>query len=428
MANPTSPAPDPGNHSLPPARAWLYLGTLILGYIGVYACRKNLSVAIPSLQADFKVSRSEIGVIASYSTIAYAVGKFVFGPLVDRFGGRISFLLSLGCVAVFAAAGAFSGSIASLTLLYSLNRFTGAAAWGAMVKQVPDWFPTQKLPFAMAALSLSFVFGGVIATLLAGQIAHLTGNNWHMVMGLPSILLLALIGIAALILPNATAPTHSAATPSASRFEFSKVPSLFAVRQFWVVCALSFTLTLLRETFNTWTVDFFLTEGGKEMSSRIAAFLSTPFDLIGALGILFIGWLFGRIQPATRSKGLFVILSLLAAMLYFLPYFFKSGLWVISIAIAMIGFLTYGPYSLLSGILAVEIKGKSFVSTVACIVDGVGYAAGFLAGKQFGRIVDKGGYKLGFELLAILAAVSAVLCLFLYPGNRSNSNDSNQTA
>jgi hypothetical protein len=37
-----------------------------------------------------------------------------------------------------------------------------------------------------------------------------------------------------------------------------------------------------------------------------------------------------------------------------------------------------------------------------------------LSGQQFGRILDLGGYRLGFTCLAALAAISAVLCLFLY--------------
>jgi sugar phosphate permease len=82
--------------------------------------------------------------------------------------------------------------------------------------------------------------------------------------------------------------------------------------------------------------------------------------------------------------------------------------------VGAIGFLVYGPYSLLAGALSVEIRGKEYVATVAGMVDGTGYLGGFLAGQQFGRLLDVGGYGLGFDCLAGLAAVSAVLSLFLY--------------
>jgi sugar phosphate permease len=422
MKTPTRP---PASAGLPAGsvnrlhRPHLWLGTLVAGYIGVYLCRKNLSVAVPMLQADFGINRADIGKVASYSTIAYAVGKFIFGPVVDKLGGRAGFLVSLLAVAVLGAIGAFAPSLALLTVAYSANRLAGSAAWPAMVKLVPDWFGDKKMPLAMAVLSLSFVFGGVCATLFAGQIAEWSGNNWHMVMGAPSVVLLVILAVAWFVLPvrlPAQPPRPDGNNPEArSGFQFRQVFQLAGIRQFWIVCCLSFTLTLLRETFNTWTVDFFKTEGGPEISNRIAAFLSTPFDALGAVGIITLGWAFGRLGKQARSRLLVVILLVLTALIYSLPSLFHHSLWTTTIAVGAIGFLAYGPYSLLAGILSVEIKGRDYVATVSGLVDGVGYLAGILAGQQFGRLVDYGGYRLGFHALSILAFISAFLCLFLYP-------------
>jgi len=158
----------------------------------------------------------------------------------------------------------------------------------------------------------------------------------------------------------------------------------------------------------------FQTTGGAEISNQIAAFLSTPFDAFGALGILCLGWVFGRIGPVTRMGLLFVILGVLAVLVLILPNLASKNIWLATIGVAGIGFLAYGPYSLLAGVLAVEVRGKDHVATAAGIFDGVGYFAAILSGQQFGRILDVGGYRLAFNCLAILAAVSAFLCLFLY--------------
>ncbi|MGE4181905.1 MAG: hypothetical protein AB7J34_18935, partial [Limisphaerales bacterium] len=198
-------------------------------------------------------------------------------------------------------------------------------------------------------------------------------------------------------------------------FQWSQVADLFRTRQFWVVCALSFTLTLLRETFNTWTVDFFKTEGGPDVSNRIAAFLSTPFDACGALGILLLGWVFGRVTPTMRRGLLFLILAVLGGVLFLLPSLARQGLVAATAAVGLVGFLTYGPYSLLAGVLSLEIRGREYVASVAGLVDAAGYLAAVLAGAQFGRLLDVGGYALAFPCLAFFALISAVLCLFLYP-------------
>jgi sugar phosphate permease len=251
--------------------------------------------------------------------------------------------------------------------------------------------------------------------LLAGEIAAWSSDNWRVVMGAPSAVLLGIIVVNWLILPKKSPADPSCPEGKRGGFVRDQIMVLLKIRQFWIVCALSFALTLMRETFNTWTVDFFRSQVGPEMPNRMAAFMATPFDALGAVGIVTLGWVFGRIGQIFRNRLLFGILLVLTLLLYFLPSFFKQGLWLPTVAVALIGFLGYGPYSLLAGVLSVEIRGKEHVATVAGIVDGVGYVASILAGQPFGHIVDMGGYQLGFKCLAVLTLVSAVLCLFLYP-------------
>lgn len=399
---------------LTPLRSIGLLGCVMMGYIGIYLCRKNLSVAMPMIQTGFGVTKAQAGIIASYSTVAYAAGKIFFGPVIDRFGGRLCFLWSLAGVAAFGALGAFAPSLGLLAVAYSLNRFAGSAGWGSMVKQVPGWFPPRHLALALAVLSLSFVFGGVCALILAGRIAALSGNNWHAVMGLPSLVLLAILLICFFVLPKNPQPvgtgTKGEALPD-SRWQ--RLRDLAGTPQFWVVCSLSFMLTITRETFNTWTVDFFKTEGGPEMTNQIAAFLSTPYDAAGAVGILLLGWLFDRVTGRKRAWMLFCTLALLAALIFELPALSHAGRWQAVTAVGVIGFLSYGPYSLLAGILSLEIRGPAYVATVAGCVDASGYLAGVISGYFFGRILDTGGYRLGFQFLAAMTLLAALLCLLL---------------
>lgn len=400
----------------PPARAYLFLGTLVVAYIGVYLCRKNLSVAVPLLQTTWGLNKEEVGTINSVSTVAYACGKFFFGPITDRIGGRASLLSSMSLVALFGALGAFAPSLSALIVLYSVNRLFGSASWGATLKLVPEWFGPAKLPLACGLLSLSFVFGGALAVSFAGLIAGLTHDSWPAVLGLPSIVLVLLVGLAWWILPRPTKRNEPAAAACAktSTYSLSRTLELFVERKFLVVIALSFTLTLLRETFNFWTVDFIRTEGGAQVSSKLAAFLSTPFDLCGAVGIVLMGWVFGRLRPMGRQRLLVVILGSLSLLLAFLPELFHFGLWVLAAGVGLIGFLVYGPYSLLGGVLSVEVRGKEFAATVSGLVDGTGYIAGILSGIVFGKLLMIGGYHLGFEAMAGLTLVSAILCCFLY--------------
>jgi sugar phosphate permease len=235
-----------------------------------------------------------------------------------------------------------------------------------------------------------------------------------MVMGLPSLVLVALLLIMWRILPN-DAPSGKSKS-GGSGFDFSYLARLVKLPQLWVLCALAFSLYIMRETFNDWTVDFFKTQGGASMSNQVAALLSTPFDAAGAVGIILLGWLFDRVTGRRRTVLLFVTLALLAALIYLLPSLYRLGLWQVETAIGLIGFLSYGPYSLLAGVLAVEIGGRAGVGTVAGLVDSSGYVGTIFAGHLFGRLLDFGGYNLGFHALALVTLAAAFLCIGLKSG------------
>src|SRR6266542_856878 len=137
--------------------AWGVVTALVIGYIGIYLCRKNLSVALPLLQDAWHVGKAQVGIIASASTIAYAVGKLLNGALVDRIGGRAGFLLALLGVALFGIAGALSPGLGALTLFYSLNRYAGSAGWGSMVKLMPTWFHPARMATVIGILSMGYI-------------------------------------------------------------------------------------------------------------------------------------------------------------------------------------------------------------------------------------------------------------------------------
>jgi sugar phosphate permease len=402
-------------------RGWGVIATLALGYVGIYLCRKNLTVATPMLQTAFGATKAEVGTVASIGTLAYAAGKVVNGPLVDAVGGRRGFLVAIVLVAIFGALGALMPGITLLAITYGLSRFAGAAGWGGMLKLVPTWFPPQRSGTVVGVLSLSYVLGGVLATLLARQIVSL-GGSWRAVMGLPSILTLGIAVLAAAFVragprTDGEAP-RGAATREASAARTSRLDDVLGLlksTQFLVTCALSFTVTLMRESFNTWSVDFLLAmqKGAGDKSLSSASLQSIGFDLAGLVSILLAGVAYDRVGPGRRRWLMFGSLALLAGVLAVLPAASKGDPLVGTALVGAAGLLVYGPYSLLAGTLAVENGGAKLAATAAGIIDGVGYVAGALAGVLLGRLLDMGGYGLGFGVLAAITAVSALIALAL---------------
>ena len=325
-----------------------YLAVVIVGYIGIYLCRKNLGVAVPLIQEDLGVDKQAIGVVASISTIAYAVGKVFWGPLVDRIGGRIGFLTSMTLVALFCGLGGFAPSLGALIWIYSLNRFAGSGGWSGMIKQMPDWFPLNTMGKAMAVLSLSFVVGGICAAFLAGQIAVWSDGDWRWVMGGPAIALALIIGVAAALLPRTSTTTPQLESQGPDEKEKPKdsisLASLFTNRAFYVVCGLSFTLTLMRETFSTWSVDFLETLRTGDVtpeSVNQSARLSALFDAWGFVGILLMGLVYDFLGLKAKRLTLAGLLGALAFTLLSLDSIGRNmGVVTAAWVIGGVGFLS----------------------------------------------------------------------------------------
>jgi MFS transporter, OPA family, glycerol-3-phosphate transporter len=381
------------------------LGTLFLGYVGIYLCRKNLAVAIDPLKVAFEASSAAVGTISSVSEVTYAAGKFLLGPPTDRIGGRAAFLIAMAGAMVFGGLGGLVPGLGLLIVVYGINRFFGAAGWMAMMKTVPTWYPPDKATRPITFLSLSYALGGVAATLVAQQLIF---GGWRVIMGGPALVTAGLFVVCCVFIRNgprvAQQKTHDSGTIALAR-DLLKQP------RFLIVLALSFTITLLRQAFNTWSVVFLKDVGGGTLG--VAALKSIGFDLAGALSILLMGIAYDRIRA--RARGWFIagIMALLAVVIAVLPAATRASPVLGPTLVAAVGFLVYGPYSLLAGVLAVESGGARMAATAAGLTDGIGYLGGILAGTALGALFDRGGYSLGFGALAIVAAVSAVLALGL---------------
>lgn len=416
-------------------RAYLGLVALILGYIGIYLCRKNFGVAIEGIREEFSASNTTIALIGSVSTLAYAFGKIAWGPIVDSLGGKKGVLASILLVCLFGALGGVAPTVTTLLVIYSLNRFSGSGAWGGMVKSTASWFPSSMLGWAMGLLSLSFVFGGAIAVLIAGAISEIT-NSWRWVMGAPACLTLLALLLCRVLVPDDTSASEESECEGLKLKEgnkqglvgqllaYLKSPEfrhLFRERRFWIVCGLSFVLTMMRETFNTWTYDF-LTVEGVGSSKIVRAVTSSAFDFSGGLGILAMGWAYDRLNDFWRRWVLVVLLGLLSVLLFFLNDIAGYSVAAAALGVGAVGILIYGPYSLLAGVFAIEVGGEARAATTAGWVDALGYIGAAIAGVAFGAVLDQGGYGLGFKALAFVTMIASFLCLFVGDDGRSKKS------
>jgi MFS transporter, OPA family, glycerol-3-phosphate transporter len=275
---------------------------LLLGYTGYYVCRSNLSVATPALISEFAgrgVDRQAIGAVSSTGVFFYAVGKLVTGVFGDFAGGRTMFLAGLfGSVVATVIFGAGTG-LGVFLAAWGLNRFVQSAGWSGLVKVASHWFSAKQYGSVMAVLSLSFLFGDAVARYILGAFLS-NGATWRMVFMIAAAIL-TVIGLVDLLVLRSSPRDVGCLEPDVSTTNVYGlagaegaptslrdllVPYLTAV-PFWLVCAISCGLTLIREAFNAWIPAYLVDVHGLPVGR--AAQYSSLFPFIGGLSTLAAG-------------------------------------------------------------------------------------------------------------------------------------------
>ena len=340
------------------------VGTLLVGYAGYYLCRSNLSVAANLLIADFKsdgFGNEQLGMISSFGIAFYTLGKLFNGVLCDFLGGRRMFLFGMvGSVACTVWFGIAEGT-AFFVAIWSLNRLVQSMGWGALVKVAARWFPVQHHGTIMGVLALSYLFGDTLSRVFLGQLIA-AGVTWRGLFFISAAVLATIALISSLTLkasPGDVGHSEPHANPHNVFGSAGNQPTPLNLREllapyakspsFWLVCIISFGLTLIRETFNFWT-PVYLKEIAR-VDDATAATVSSLVPLAGGLSVLAAGWLTDRIAGGSRGKVMFPALALLAIPLIVLSQLPSDpGVFLPIALICATMFLMIGPYSFLTGV------------------------------------------------------------------------------
>jgi OPA family glycerol-3-phosphate transporter-like MFS transporter len=399
---------------------------LLLGYTGYYVCRSNLSIAAVPLSAEFGLTKAALGRIGSVGLLAYAIGKVVLGMACDFVGGRRIFLLgmlgSVGFTVLFAAAPSLFGAQAAGALflvIWLLNRFVQSPGWGAVVKVSSRWFPIAQHGRVMAILSLSYLFGDVVARQFLGELLSL-GLGWRAMFYIAAATL-AVIALATWVLLKPSPAAIGLPEPIANPDNFfgpggqsERPQNLFellepfvASASFWLICLISIGLTLIRESFSFW-IPTYLVESAS-LTAGSAGKLSAWFPLFGGIAALLAGFATDRFVSHSRAKVMVPLLALLIVPLVALSLLPNRGSAVLPLAcFAGTSFLLMGPYTFLTGVLALDFGGKRGSATAAGLVDGAGYLGAAIALEYAGWGAEHFGWPVVFTAAAGVAALTAV--------------------
>jgi OPA family glycerol-3-phosphate transporter-like MFS transporter len=409
---------------------------LVIGYSGYYLCRSNLSVTLPMITDDLAArgmdhdqAKIRLGTIASLGIFGYAMGKFMSGALGDFLGGRRNFLLGMVGSVLCTVAFALGGTLPVFTLAWLGNRVVQSLGWVGMVKVASRWFSFSTYGTVMGVISLSFLFGDAVARWFM-QFLMEHGASWQGVFYSAAAVLFGILVLNALLLretPRAIGEPEPEANPTNVYSTQPEKPGRLGVaalvapllksRVFRYACILSFGLTLVRETFNTWTPTYFREAVG--LTDAEAAGDSAIFPFLGGVSVLLAGFLSDWLGRGGRGVIIVAGLALAGAMLLVLGHMELHGSrWLSVWLVGIVAFLMIGPYSYLAGAIALDFGGKKGCATASGIIDGVGYLGGVLAGDSMARISVTYGWQGAFTALAGVSWLSCIAAILFWIDQR----------
>lgn len=156
------------------SRSRLFILTLLFIVTAInYMDRANLAVAGSNIQDDFSLTPTQLGLLFSMFTWAYAASQIPVGYILDRIGSRILYGGAIILWSVFtfmmgfSSHHLFSTATASFVMLLACRALIGVAeapSFPSNTKIIATWFPDHERARATAIYSSAQYIGLALLT------------------------------------------------------------------------------------------------------------------------------------------------------------------------------------------------------------------------------------------------------------------------
>jgi sugar phosphate permease len=372
-----------------------------LAYATYYLCRKGFPVTKTRLASEFHLSVPALAAIDTGYLTAYALGLFASGLACDVVGSRrllgAGMLLAAGATALF---GLGSGGTV-FAVAVALNGLFQSTGWPGTVKAMTPWYAAAERGKVMGLWSTCYQVGGLAATALAA--ALLTHWGWRSAFLVPAAFTAA-VGVAvALLLKQPSGQAVSARSglwPEAASLRALASPLL------WNLGAAYFCLKLIRYSLLFWLPFYLHRQLG--YSEGAAPLMSLSFEVGGVVGAISAGALSDHFVG--RRGTVLVLMSLgLAGAFCLYNGVAAVGPWANFTAMALVGFMLFGPDALVSSTAAQDLGGTAASGTTAGVINGVGSLGAIAQGATTAFVAARWGWPALFQVFIALAVLCALI-------------------
>lgn len=405
---------------------WIVMFLVFLIVTVSYLDRTNLSVAAPTLMQELHLSATQMGLILSAFSWAYALAQIPAGAFASWLQPRRTYLVGLWSWFILLALTTTASSLTAWVLFRIPFGIAEAITWPAASILLTRWFPRVEYAQAMSLQNLGLVIGAAVAPPIVAVILGLWG--WQVAFIITG-LIAAVLGTFFFfytkddpaddprVSPEELAwIRHDQAATDESTPPPGFVAKLLSRPSLWAVGMANFGLDFINFMFLTWYPTY-LTERYHMSLHQMGVMAMEPY-LFGLIGVLGAGWLVRRLidggMDSAAARRLVILGGLLLGTAALIATVYVTNLYL-SVTAMSLGYAFV--MSILGPMWSVpaEIAGPKGAGIVSGFVNFIGNVGGILSPILMGVVLDRfDSFTPAIVIAAAVTLVCAILFLLLY--------------
>jgi len=364
----------------------------IFGYALFYFVRKNLSIAMPYLNEEMGISKSDLGLFLTLHGLIYGLSKFVNGIWGDRSNARYFLVTGLVFCGICNLLFGFSSSVLALGIFWILNGWFQGMGVPPCTRLMTHWIVPERLATKMSVWNTSHSIGAGLAIIFCGYVVSLNwgawfdassmlSQHWRWCFLLPATI--ALLGAAVVWAFVRDTPSSvglpelktgkTAEKPQSKAEEKAEYKAFLRRKVFgnpliWILAFANFFVYIVRFSMLDWGM--MLLPGSKGVSVAVAGIMVAVFEFVGGnLGMVVAGWATDHIFGSRAHRTcVFCMLGAIISTAIFWLVPDTASAWVLAIPFTLIAFFIYGPQALLGIAAANQATKEAAASTYIVIL------------------------------------------------------------
>ena len=453
----------------------------MIGYAIFYFVRKNFSLAMPGLTAEYGITNKSFGWIIFAGSLVYGFSRFINGYVVDKIRGRIVMALGLLLCAVANFAFGFSTDFSAwltgvengpklvetlilvMGITIILNQYFQGMGYPPCARILPHWIHPSELATKMSVWNCSHSIGAAFAVIVCGYIMgslgtdmsanadvvrriteNLTNNDvadasvqaltyaqhigaWKWCFWIPACLAVAGAIFVFAGLRDEPKDVKLPDLPGTNLGGYDGAKDAKARKKFEMVMVWKnrWVWTFCIANMFVYVVRMgvldwgpkFLTES-RGLSIKDAGWTVAGFEIAGILGTLFAGW---ATDHLFKGKGhRMCVVCMLGAALFMTIFRFlpeTAGLTATAAVLVGAGFFIYGPQALI-GIELGNQATKEASARANGIAGILGYIGSGISGLLVGYVADACGWTRVFETIIVVAVIGMFVLISMWKAPR----------